>query len=195
MKEHGIAAIIAGNISGDGLNTRILLFLLILSLTPAVQSQNQNGKLKNLETWYQKELYNQSCPLKGVYSAGKGDKMQIFYCQNVEGTKDYIVWMGEKTWVSTDSTMYDINDTGTGFVTISCFIGRSNPAGGEPSVFSGNKLKMTYHIYEWQTQEITLDGPIYMKEGLKRGWRATYARTLAEKGKSSQTNTKKGKTP
>jgi hypothetical protein len=157
---------------------KTIIIILALSLSTMLHSPAQTKKLKNLEIWYQKELYNPACPLRGAYIAGKGDKMQMSYFQNIEGTKDYIVWMGEKTWVSTDSTMYDISDTGTGFVTITCYIARSNANGGEPSVFSSNKLKMTYHISNWQTSEITLDGQLYMKKGMKNDWKATYKRTF-----------------
>jgi hypothetical protein len=167
---------------------KMFFFLAIISFSSVLYAQTQNGKLSNLENWYRKELYNPACPLRGAYSAGKGEKMQLYYFQNIEGMKDYIEWLGTKTWVSTDSTGYDISDSGSGFVTISCYIGRSDPKGGEPAVFSDNKLKMTYHIAAWRTQRITLEGNLYTKDGMKNGWKATYARTFVGRERDSQTN-------
>jgi len=136
--------------------------------------QAQTNIDPKLQRWYQKEFYNRSCPLRGNYSAGSGEKMQMYYYHNIVGKKDFILWMGEKTWLSPEQMLYDLNDGGTGSVTMMCKVGRSTSNGREPSILTSNTLKVTYHISGWRTREITLHGFMYMRTGTQSSWMMTY---------------------
>lgn len=151
-----------------------LLFLVLIGASIQLLAQASEHPL--LERWYQKEFYNRSCPLRGEYTAGTGDKMQMYYYQNVEGKKDYIQWMGAKTWISMDELNYNLNDMGSGEVTITCKIGKSTSNGGEPNSMTSHKLKVTYHVSSFRTTAITLDGTLYMSTGMHNNWKAKYRR-------------------
>jgi hypothetical protein len=152
----------------------IVLFLLLLGTAGSMYSQSSVHP--KLERWYQKELYNRSCPLRGDYTAGTGDKMQMYYYQNVEGKADYIQWMGAKTWLEMEQVNYNLNDVGSGEVTITCKIGQSTSNGGEPQSFSSNRLKVTYHLSGYRTTAISLDGKLYMSTGMHNNWKGRYRR-------------------
>lgn len=153
---------------------QIVTLILLIGINGVLYAQSSQHP--KLERWYQKEFYNRSCPLRGDYTAGTGDKMQMYYYQNVEGKSDYIQWMGAKTWLDPEKLNYDLNDMGSGEVTMTCRIGQSTTSGGEPVSFSSNRLNVTYHLSRYRTTAISLDGKLYMKGGMHNNWRAKYRR-------------------
>lgn len=89
--------------------------------------------------------------------------MQMYYYHNVEGKKDYIQWMGSKIWISEGVVRYDINDMGSGEVTMTCKVRQSTSNGGEQNALSSNRLEVTYHLSRYRTTAISLDWKLYMK--------------------------------
>jgi hypothetical protein len=106
--------------------------------------------------------------------------MQMYYYHNVEGKKDYIQWMGSKTWISAGVVRYDINDMGSGEVTMTCKVRQPTSNGWEPNALSSNKLEVTYNLSRYLTTAISQDAKLYMKGGMHPIFNGVELRRAAE---------------